>query len=541
MKRILFLLAAVMMLAIPGCKKGPAVESVTVIPDKVSLNPGEYKVLAVDIKPFELSGEAVSWSSNNEAVAKVSQSGRVTAVSAGDAVISAAVAGKIGTCAVTVVKITAVDFSLPSGTLWGDRNVGADIPEDYGAFFAWGEMAPKAEYSWDSYKFGPADGITGYSFEDGRTALKPEDDPATAEFGEGWRMPTLDDVQELFSACNAEYDSNKKGWVLSRNDQSIFLPMGGCYPRESEYDAPGYVGAYWTLSRSWDNSAEAMALYCLSNNMYYDSWPRFYGLNIRPVYAPRVGVTGISMNQSEINAVPGSVHQLIAVIEPSNATEQGVLWTSSDESVAIVDAFGMVTILAEGTANIQAATVDGSELATSCSITVTAPKELTVYDGETTNSYVPIYGFYADAYLKCEMVYPATQLVAMKNITINSLVFYAEQTDIDWGTTQYQVFLKEVDSPGISAFSGTDGATIVYEGPLSIVEKQLIIPFTTGYTYGGKNLLVGIYQIHTGSYKSSTWYGQTVDGACVQGYSYSNLSDVGATQRHFLPKTTFSF
>lgn len=542
MKRILFLLAAVMMLAIPGCKKGPAVESVTVIPDKVSLNPGEYKVLAVDIKPFELSGEAVAWSSNNEAVAKVSQSGRVTAVSAGEAVISAAVGGKIGTCNVTVLKIVAVDMGLPSGTLWGDRNVGASSPEDYGSYFAWGESEPKAEYNWGTYKWGDLDNITKYNFADGLTALKPEDDPATAEFGEGWRMPTADEWYELYSEGHWQWDDNKKGYtVLGDNMKGIFLPAAGVKPfEESEYSQPGVIGTYWTLTRGGDNPNAAMQAYFYSDYVVVATVLRKPGSSIRPVYAPRVGVTGISMNKPEINTIPGSVHQLIAVIEPSNATEQGVLWTSSDESVAIVDAFGMVTILAEGTANIQAATVDGSELATSCPITVTAPKNLTVYDGETTNGYVPIYGFYADAYLKCEMVYPATQLVAMKNATINSLVFYAAQTDLEWGT-QYRVFLKEVESPGISAFSGTDGATIVYEGPLSIVEKQLIIPFTTGYTYGGRNLLVGIYQINTGSYKTSTWYGQTVDGACVQGYSYSSLSDVGATQRSFLPKTTFNF
>ena len=140
MKRLLLLLAAGALLFTACCKKGPVVESVTVIPASVSLNPGEDVELAVDIQPLSLADLDVSWSSSKPDVATVSKSGCVTAVSAGEAVISATVGGKIGTCNVTVVKIQAVDLGLPSGTLWGDRNVGANIPEEYGSYFAWGEV-----------------------------------------------------------------------------------------------------------------------------------------------------------------------------------------------------------------------------------------------------------------------------------------------------------------------------------------------------------------------------------------------------------------
>lgn len=542
MKRILFLLAAAMLVAITGCKKGPAVESVTVIPASISLNPGEHKVLAVDIQPFGLADQAVSWSSNNEAVAKVSKSGRVTAVSAGEAVISAAVGGKIGTCNVTVLKIVAVDMGLPSGTLWGDRNVGASSPEDYGSYFAWGESEPKAEYNWGTYKWGDLDNITKYNFADGLTALKPEDDPATAEFGEGWRMPTADEWYELYSEGHWQWDDNKKGYtVLGDNMKGIFLPASGLKPFDgSEYNKPGVIGTYWTLTRDGENAAAAWTGYFYSDYVNIAPSLRQPGSSIRPVYAPRVSVNSISLNKESIETIPGSTHQLIVDIEPKNATEQGILWTSSDENVAIVDAFGGVTVLAEGTANIQAATVDGSNLAASCPITVTAPKELTIYDGTATSGYVPIYGFYADAYLKCEMVYPSTALTSVKNGTINSLTFYVQEDVPDWGT-QFQVFLMEVDNSSISSYYGTSNATIVYEGHLSVSDKKLEIPFTTSYSYVEKNLLIGIYQTSTGSYKSSYWYGQAAAGASVQGYSYSGLEGIEANQRDFLPKVTLHF
>ena len=167
-----------------------------------------------------------------------------------------------------------------------------------------------------------------------------------------------------------------------------------------------------------------------------------------------------------------------------------------------------------------------------------AQSELTVHDGTATNGYVPVYGFYADAYLKCEMVYPAAELAEMTGGTISSLTFYASQANVDWGT-EFQVFVAEVDETTISDFAGP--GTVVYEGALTISDKQMVVEFGSPYTYNGGNLLVGVYQTTTGSYLSSSWYGETVDGASVQGYSYSSLGDISATQRNFLPKTTFTY
>ena len=165
--------------------------------------------------------------------------------------------------------------------------------------------------------------------------------------------------------------------------------------------------------------------------------------------------------------------------------------------------------------------------------------DLTVYDGEATNGYVPVYGFYADAYLKCEMVYPAEVLADMNGGAINSLKFYAQQASVDWGA-EFEVFVNEVADASISSFVG-DGTIVYHSGALSIVDGEMVVNFETPYTYNGGNLLVGVYETTTGSYVTSTWLGETVTGASVQGYSYSSLSSITATQRNFLPKTTFHY
>ena len=165
--------------------------------------------------------------------------------------------------------------------------------------------------------------------------------------------------------------------------------------------------------------------------------------------------------------------------------------------------------------------------------------EITVHDGTATNGYVPVYGFYADSYLKSEMVYPAAELAAMNGAAITSMKFYASQTSVEWGNASFQVFMTEVASASISDFAGP--GIVVYEGPLSIVDGEMLVNFTTPYDYNGGNLLVGVYNTVKGTYVTSTWYGESVTGASVQGYSYSDLSSISATQRNFLPKTTFAY
>ena len=139
-------------------------------------------------------------------------------------------------------------------------------------------------------------------------------------------------------------------------------------------------------------------------------------------------------------------------------------------------------------------------------------QSLTVHDGSATNGYVPVYGYYADAYLKCEMVYPAAELSEMAGGMINGMTFYATQSSVSWGSASFQVFLAEVENATISAFAGP--GTVVYEGSLSISGNEMVVTFNAPFMYGGGNLLVGFYQTAQGSYVTSTWKGESVTGAC---------------------------
>ncbi len=145
-----------------------------------------------------------------------------------------------------------VDLGLPSGTLWATCNVGATTPEGYGDYFAWGETAPKPDSCslWEYYKwFGNYDGfhvdVTKYYYFDNSTTLLPEDDAATANWGNGWCMPTVEQWKELYQYVNSTgtIQNGVFGRLFtSNNGRSLFLPA-----TDLEYSDNGW---YWTSSLS---------------------------------------------------------------------------------------------------------------------------------------------------------------------------------------------------------------------------------------------------------------------------------------------------
>jgi hypothetical protein len=167
--------------------------------------------------------------------------------------------------------------------------------------------------------------------------------------------------------------------------------------------------------------------------------------------------------------------------------------------------------------------------------------ELTVHDGTSSNSYVPVYGFYADAYLKSETVYPAEELSEMAGGEISKITYYASSPATAVWTSTFQVFMTEVEETSLDAYHDFTGMTPLYEGILDGTGSEMEINFETPYQYNGGNLLIAVYSTSTGNYKSVTWAGETVSGASIQGYNYSSLDAVSATQRNFIPKTTFTY
>ena len=183
-----------------------------------------------------------------------------------------------------------VDLGLPSGLLWATCNVGAETPEEYGDYFAWGETQPKSVYNWDTYQYGDGSTFTKYTGSDGLATLLPEDDAAAANWGNGWRLPTKEEWEELYNNTTVTWTQqngvNGRLFTAS-NGSNLFLPAAG-YRYDSSLHYAGSDGGYWSSSLYTDSPYSAWYLYFYSG--YYDMGyysGRDYGLSVRPVCSSR--------------------------------------------------------------------------------------------------------------------------------------------------------------------------------------------------------------------------------------------------------------
>ena len=213
-----------------------------------------------------------------------------------------------------------VDLGLPSGLKWATCNVGATKPEEYGDYFAWGEVEPKTTYTWSTYKYGKAvDQLTKYcndskygkdGFTDNKIVLDPEDDAATANWGGAWRMPTKIEQDELRNNCIWDWitQNGVKGYkVTGPNGNSIFLPAAG-YRNGTSLSGAGSSGYYWSSSLRTSNPDYAYYVRFYSSDVYWDYDYRYYGFIVRPVYGERTKYSytiTVSANSSSYGTVSG--------------------------------------------------------------------------------------------------------------------------------------------------------------------------------------------------------------------------------------------
>ena len=192
-----------------------------------------------------------------------------------------------------------VDLGLPSGLMWRKYNLGANSEYEAGNYYAWAETSPKQEYNWDTYKYCVQVNGTGlYSFtkynkRDKLTVLQPEDDAATANLGNNYRTPTMEEWKELLNKCNWEVVTKTNNnymnpvvdyWkVTGPNGKFIILPSTGHYAgsikkeRWTIYLSATYANPVNAKTLAWDltDTKKQPSIY---NN------GRIHGYPVRPVY-----------------------------------------------------------------------------------------------------------------------------------------------------------------------------------------------------------------------------------------------------------------
>ena len=197
-----------------------------------------------------------------------------------------------------------VDLGL--SVKWAKCNIGADSPEKYGDYFAWGETESKENFSKSNYTFNG-------------TELGDDNDAAAAKLGKGWNIPTPEQFQELIDNDNTEFEKCELNGVsgyrfTSRiNGKSIFMPFAGKVILDTATSIATY-GFYWSNAIDIEDTDKAKVLEIgktyrtnLSNfsEIKYEKGEiithiRRHGLPIRPVYvAPVKSVRLRSKSQFE--------------------------------------------------------------------------------------------------------------------------------------------------------------------------------------------------------------------------------------------------
>ena len=181
-----------------------------------------------------------------------------------------------------------VDLGL--SVKWATCNAGAETPEGYGDYFAWGEVKSKSggiyAYWYTNYKWFVGKDYVKYNNEDKKVELELEDDAANVNWGGRWRMPTREEFQELVDKCIWTWDDVKKGYlIIGSNGNSIFLPAGGAGSVSDDYGYPGEVGNYWTstLDSEYGSYYAFMCMFGSDGIEGVFGIDRYEGFSVRPV------------------------------------------------------------------------------------------------------------------------------------------------------------------------------------------------------------------------------------------------------------------
>lgn len=180
-----------------------------------------------------------------------------------------------------------VDLGLPSKIKWAKCDLGASSPEKYGDSYAWGETWTKTMDNYYYFADIVAGQYTKYDSRDKRYFLEKEDDVAYLRLGEGWRIPTWNEMQELIDNCTVT-EATLNGWpgvmfVSKINNNYIFF---GYYMKSS-------LGGYrWSSALEPSDPSFAKCMYfkkegdriVLKQDNRYRNGTR---LPVRPVYVKR--------------------------------------------------------------------------------------------------------------------------------------------------------------------------------------------------------------------------------------------------------------
>jgi uncharacterized protein YjdB len=377
-----------------GGKRAVHVTGVSLDRSNVTIKEGESVTLVATVKPDKAENKNVSWSSSDASVASVNNSGNVTGVKAGSTTITATTedGGKTSSCVVSVEPSTALsvtvgvdNVSAVSVVLKGKANLGNTSSSDLKVGFQYSKSAGILPSNSITVEVKDAD--ANYNYTTTITGLEPETiyyfrsfvrQNGQDTYGETKSFTTKDIVSllETKNASDIETTSATLNAKLDLTDISYRSITYGFYWGTSESNQDKFLSG----GDIADNAYAATMGGLSSGKMYwYKAYVKldsqvFHG-EVRS-FTTVVLVGSVSFDKTSLSLIAGDEYTLTATVNPDNADNKTLKWTSSEESVATVDKSGKVKAKSKGTAVIKAEAQDGSGTFASCKVVV---KELFVF------------------------------------------------------------------------------------------------------------------------------------------------------------------
>lgn len=354
--------------------------------------------------------------------------------------------GKYYITNVTVNPYTPEYVDMGLSVKWAKCNLGAYYPTAGGDYYAWGEVTPKTDYTWDNYVWGTwsteNSTISKYNLVDRKEVLDMEDDAAHHRLGLGWWVPSKENWKELFDENNCTWQrlsgSYANGTLVTSKitGNSIFLPAAGCIETDILFSTGEYFDRYFLTDFTWDDSngpgcnywsatrtsddilyhcGDAMWTDPMNITGYMAHCHRMIGMSIRPVYSEPI--TQVSFNSPSVSLPCWDYSkQLEYTVFPETGTARVIRWESSDPTTITVDQNGKVTSIKSGTATITV-TIDG-EVTASCTVTASKSNEnfLRYKKNYRNASYTNSHDSSRDRYY-------SSRLTGFKNATVIEMKF----------------------------------------------------------------------------------------------------------------------
>ncbi len=351
------------------------VEATEIILSKTEtvLEKGKTETITATVKPDNTTDKTVTWTSGNEKIVTVTD-GVITAVGAGTAKIVASCGDVTAECLVTVeVPITGIvldktELALENkitgdNTIYATAVIKATIqPED-----ATGDK----EITWTSSD---------------EQVVTVKDGNVTA-VSDGTAIITATTSNGKTKTCNVTVTSTEIKDLIAAEEITLDKTEGELEEGQTLQLTATITPEEATIKEcNWSSSDETIAT-VNANGLVTAKKAGTATITVTTkdgselskkceitVTPAKIAVTGITLDKISTQVQEGKLVQLVATVTPDNATVKDCEWTSSDETIATVDANGLVTTKKAGKVTITVTTKDGSELSAKCEITVISSK-----------------------------------------------------------------------------------------------------------------------------------------------------------------------